>query len=395
MKRVAALAICAGCTNWDALSRDSNEESESCATYVVAGDVHSCVRKANGSLFCWGDNRFGQLGTGDSSRYETPTRVDFGDLGTQKVYVPTGNGNITSDVAVFTCVLASDNAFWCWGDNRFGQLGSGTAGKKPSHVNGLPGNVSKAAAGSGHVCVQSGDGALFCWGRNIQGQLGVGNLQSRDVPALVDVAGQKVERISAGGDFTCARTTDASLFCWGANTEGQLGIGTTLQHTRPVEVVTLGTRVGRIATGGAHACAFTEDDGLVWCWGDNGAGQLGLADTARRLVPTLVDPKGLGRVKTNQILTGGMHTCALRDDSTLWCWGSNRFGQLGTGDTSPRQVPTQVAVDVAGAATGGAHTCVIKLDGSVGCWGNNQYGQLGVSVGSQSVTAVTVMPGCH
>jgi alpha-tubulin suppressor-like RCC1 family protein len=388
--------VSAGCTDWERFSR-TFEGNDVCATYLVTGDIHTCVRKSSGTLLCWGDNRFGQLGTGDTMSHPTPARVDFGGLGTLKVYVPVGNGEISSDLTAFTCALASDQKFWCWGDNRFGQLGTnGTqSALKPVQVQGLEGTVSKATNGAGHTCVQTNEGALYCWGRNLQGQLGLGDTQQRDAPTLVDVAGRTLERLAAGGDFTCAQGTDAMLFCWGANTRGQLGIGTTDQQSKAAQVKTLGTRVGRLTAGAAHACVFTQDDGQVWCWGDNRAGQLGTGDADRRLVPTPIDPKGLGAVRTNQVLAGGSHTCALRDDNTLWCWGGNRFGQLGTGDTTAHPLPVQVATNVSAAAVGGAHTCVLRTDGSVACWGNNQYGQLGLDVGSQSLVPVTVLPACQ
>lgn len=393
---VAPVIASAGCTDWDKLSRDY-EGAGVCATYLVAGDVHTCVRKSSGALYCWGDNRFGQLGTGDTTSHATPTRVDFNGLGTLKVYAPAGTGEISADVAVFTCALASDNQFWCWGDNRFGQLGLGStqSASRPMRVDGISGSASKATNGGGHACVQTNEGALYCWGKNVQGQLGLGDTQQRTSPELVDVAGRTVERLSAGGDFTCARGTDATLFCWGANGRGQLGIGTTDAQSKPTQVKTLGTRVGRISAGGAHVCIFTEDDGQVWCWGDNRSGQLGTGNTDRLLVPTAIDPGGLGQVRTNQLFAGGVHTCALRDDSTLWCWGGNRFGQLGTGDVEPRLTPTQVLTGVTAAYVGGAHTCAIKMDGSVWCWGNNQYGQLGVDVGSQSLSPARVLPPCQ
>jgi alpha-tubulin suppressor-like RCC1 family protein len=388
-----SLALLASCTDWEKFSRDY-EGPGVCPTYVVAGDIHTCVRKSNGTLWCWGDNRFGQLGLGDTAKRPSPTLVDVDGLDTLKVYAPTGNGDISSDLTGFTCALAGDTDFRCWGDNRFGQLGTGDTQSvsRPARVRGLPGIVSKATNGAGHSCVQTTEGALYCWGRNLQGQLGAGG-QQEPTPQHVDL-GRKIERLAAGGDFTCARGVDAVLFCWGANTRGQLGIGNTDPQPRPVEVKTLGTRTGRLAAGGAHACVFTEDDGRVWCWGDNRSGQLGTGDTERRLVPTEIDPEGLGQVKTNQLFAGGNHTCALRDDNTLWCWGGNRYGQLGTGDTEQSLKPRRVLGEVAGAYAGGAHTCVIKSDGSVWCWGNNQYSQLGVDVGSQSLVPVRVMRAC-
>jgi serine/threonine-protein kinase len=367
-----------------------------CPTYLVAGDAHTCLRRADGSLVCWGDNRFGQLGTGDTQKHGAPTPVAFGGLGALKVYAPMGNGEISSDLTAFTCALASDENFWCWGDNRFGQLGTGDteSASKPVLVRGIDGRVAKATNGAGNTCVQTNDGSLYCWGRNLQGQLGTGDTRLQLRPAKIEV-GAPIERLGAGGDFTCVRGTDAALRCWGANTRGQLGIGTTDPQLRPTAVKVLGKRVGRFAAGGAHACVFTEDDGQVWCWGDNRSGQLGTGDTERRLVPTEIDRGGLGRVKVNQIFAGGTHTCALRDDNTLWCWGGNRYGQLGTGDTEPRLVPTEVHHQVSAAYAGGAHTCVIKKDGSVWCWGNNQYGQLGVESGPESTKPVEVLGPCQ
>jgi len=130
-------------------------------------------------------------------------------------------------------------------------------------------------------------------------------------------------------------------------------------------------------------------------WGDNRAGQLGTGDTDRRLAPVVIDPPGLGGVRTNQLFAGGTHTCALRDDNTLWCWGGNRFGQLGTGDTQPRLTPQKVMEGVTAAYAGGAHTCALGTDGSVKCWGNNQYRQLGAFSGPQSLTPVTVLRACQ
>ncbi len=391
---LAIVVTASACTDWERLSTNYDGAGV-CPTYVVAGDVHTCVRKSNGALDCWGDNRFGQLGSGDLEGRTEPTRIAVPG-GTAKIYVPTGNGIINSDLTAFTCALASEGAFYCWGDNRFGQLGTGTteSSTRPMEVIALRGRVSKAANGSGHVCVQTTDGELLCWGRNLSGQLGTGDTRQEPSPVKIDV-GRPIERLAAGGDFTCAGATDSTLFCWGANTRGQLGIDSTETQTRPVPVEALGTRTGRLATGGSHACVFTQDDGQVWCWGDNRSGQLGTGDTERRLAPTPIDPAGLGAVKTNQVFAGGSHTCALRDDNTLWCWGGNRFGQLGTGAPEGRLVPTKVLDGVTGAYAGGAHTCAIKSDGSLWCWGNNQYGQLGGDVGPQSLTPVKVMPACQ
>ena len=146
-----------------------------CPAYVVAADTHTCLRKSNGSLYCWGDNRFGQLGTGDTVKRRTPTRVDFGNLGVAKVFLPAGEGEVSSDLTVFTCAITTDDNLYCWGDNRFGQLGTGdtVSTNKPVLVKALP-RVARASNGTGHTCAQTSDSALFCWGKNTQGQLGLG-----------------------------------------------------------------------------------------------------------------------------------------------------------------------------------------------------------------------------
>lgn len=392
--RVLALILAStGCTDWERFSADYDGDGV-CPTFVVAGDVHSCARKSNGTLRCWGDNRSGELGTGDTATHANQVRANF-DLGTLKVYVPTGNGDITSDRTSFTCVVATDSNFWCWGDNRLGQLGTGNtqSSSRPVRIPALDGKVAKAATGSGHVCVQTNEGGLLCWGRNVDGELGVGDTSMRTTPTRVDI-GRPSERLTTGGGFSCARGTDATLFCWGGNALGQLGIGSTIGQTVPVEVKNISGRIGRIAAGGAHACAFTEDDGQVWCWGDNRVGQLGTGDTEKRLVPTAVKGTSFRSVRTNELAGGGSHTCALRDDNTLWCWGGNRYGQLGTGDTEPRTAPVQILSGVSQIYAGGAHTCALGLDGSVSCWGNNQYGQLGAAVGPQALVPTQAIAAC-
>jgi alpha-tubulin suppressor-like RCC1 family protein len=364
--------------------------------FVVAGDTQTCARLADGSLECWGDNRFGQLGAGDTAKHSV-AKVDLGGLEATRVFLAAGNGDVTSDQAVFGCAITTDNRLSCWGDNRFGQLGTGDhdARSKPAGVDGIPGEISKATNGAGHTCAETSDGALYCWGRNTAGQLGLGDLDPRDTPQKVTMP-ISIERLSAGAAFTCARGTDGSLYCFGSNEYGQLGIGSNAPQNAPMKVMGIASVV-RLTTGAGHSCAFTSD-GIVSCWGDNREGQLGTGDTDARNKPVRIDPDGLGAV--TQVYAGGAHTCAQRVDGSLWCWGSNRFGQLGTGDTKGRVLPEQIAPDVLGNSvsavyTGGAHTCAVKVDGSVWCWGNNQYGQLGVDVGPLATSPVQVRGPCQ
>lgn len=384
--------VLAGCADWGALGRDY-EEGGVCPAFAVAGDTHTCLRKTSGSLWCWGDNRFGQLGTGDKQQRLTPTRIDVGQQAVTKVYLPPGDGELSTDRAVFTCVIATDGTMWCWGDNRFGQLGLGDTDARamPTRVEALGATVAKAGNGAGHTCALTIDGSLWCWGRSSNGQLGTDGGTST---TPVKVVGPTFDRIFLGGRHTCGQSNMSELWCWGANEKGQLGLGDRQDRPAPVKLAPLAQGVTRASAGAAHSCLLTSD-GLTWCFGDNELGQLGIADGGSRLAPAPLG--GSPALHVSQVDTGDAHSCALELDGSLWCWGNNRFGQLGLGDTEPRLVPARVDAlgnDVSSAYAGGAHTCAVKTDGSVWCWGNNQYGQLGTGDSSQRLVPTRVMPRC-
>jgi alpha-tubulin suppressor-like RCC1 family protein len=399
MRSAALVIFLAGCHDWEALSSGEPRATvAACVAYVVGGDSHTCARTTDGALLCWGDNRFGQLGTGDREPRSGPVTAALAGESVTRVYLPAGSGDITADRAVYTCAVTTTTALICWGDNRAGQLGIGKTEPqpKPVAVSGLGSGVARAAAGGGHACAQTSDGALFCWGSNTNGQLGTGDLAQRLEPTRVDTTklASSVDAVACGGSYTCARS-DERIYCWGANEHGQLGIGSPAGASTPTELAVLGSDVTRLSTGANHACAFTAE-GQAWCWGSNVFGQLGTSDTKARNRPTEADSSELGKV--SWISAGGQHTCAIASpDSTLWCWGDNRFGQLGTGDTKPRFAPAQVLAlgdQVSDVYSGGSHTCAKKADGSVWCWGNNQYRQVGADVGAQTTEPVRVFAGC-
>jgi hypothetical protein len=392
--------VLAGCIDWEALSTSYDPDAPldvACAAFVLAGATHSCARLTDGRLYCWGDNRFGQLGTGDRAARPRPTEISVGGLAVGRVDLPAGGGDLTSPLGVFACAITTDAALWCWGDNAHGQLGQGTLepSPTPARVATLSG-VARAAGGGSHVCAHTHAGALHCWGRNLEGQLGTASLRSRSSPVAV-TTGQAVDRVAAGVAHSCARGTDGSLRCWGANDRGQLGDGTTDGRPSPVLVSGL-DGVQSVAAGGRHSCAYTTS-GTAHCWGDNARGQLGSSAGAMVTAPTAVAlPNG---VKVAHVYAGGLHACALDAGAELWCWGDNEHGQLGTDDVESRATPAPAAsetlgTDVAAASAGGAHSCAVKRDGSAWCWGDNLYGQLGVpGTPAQSRTPVRVIAPCR
>ena len=204
--------------------------------------------------------------------------------------------------------------------------------------------AAAVAAGSHHTCALTTGGGVKCWGRNYAGQLGDGTTTDRTMP--VDVVGltSGVAAVAAGYQHTCAVTTAGGLKCWAGNVYGELGDGTTTRRATPVDVVGLTSGVVAVAAGGYHTCALTTAGG-VKCWGLNSSGQLGDGTTTDRTTP--VDVSGLTS-GVAAVAAGYYHTCALTTAGGLKCWGWNVYGQLGDGTTTNRTAP----VDVVGLTSG-------------------------------------------
>ncbi|MBI4955544.1 MAG: hypothetical protein HY908_26225 [Myxococcales bacterium] len=249
-----------------------------------------------------------------------------------------------------------------------GQLGLGSTDLSPhpvaQRVPGLDGVVH--CGNTDHVCAVLLDGTARCWGANGYGAIGDGTTGA-DQPTPTPVSGANdVVDIAAGHAFTCARLGDGRVSCWGANTVGQLGNGTTTDSATPVAVMAIDDAT-TIEAGPLEACVIRADTTL-WCWG-------GFANSTTPVeMPALADVVQVG--------IGPFHMCVVRGDGTLWCWGDNWGGQLGDGTTvgssTPKQVPALGPVTM--AAVGAAHTCALQIDGTVACWGMNHYCQLGIGV---------------
>jgi alpha-tubulin suppressor-like RCC1 family protein len=242
----------------------------------------------------------------------------------------------------------------CWGENQDGQLGDGTTIDRltPVDVVGLSGRVTAIAAGAGHNCALISSDGVECWGLNEMGQLGDGTTSTR--PRPVDVVGLSgaVAAIAGGDSHSCALTSSGGVKCWGWNAYRQLGDGTTSDRLTPVDVSGLARGVTAIATGDVHTCALTSAGG-VECWGVNSAGQLGDGTTGIRLTPVGVSRLGSG---VTALAAGSGHSCALTSVGGVECWGSNFRGELGDGTTRDRVRP----VDVIGFGAANATLAIVS-----------------------------------
>jgi alpha-tubulin suppressor-like RCC1 family protein len=351
-------------------------------TVLAAGYYHTCAIASGGALKCWGYNFYGQLGDGTTTNRSAPVDV---------IGLSSGVNALAAGY-YHTCALSSGSALKCWGYNSSGQLGDGTTTNRraPVDVVGLASGVTALAAGYSHTCAIASGGALKCWGFNSHGQLGDGTTTDRSTP--VDVVGLSngVTALAVGGYHTCAIASGGAVKCWGFNFSGQLGDGTTTQRSTPVDVIGLSSGVIALAAGYSHTCTIASDGGLK-CWGDNSNGQLGDGTTISNSMP--VDVVGLASDMT-VLAAGGYHTCAIASGGALKCWGYNSYGQLGDGTTTNRSAPVEViglSSGMTALAAGYSHTCAIASGGALKCWGRNSYGQLGDGTTTWRSTPVDVV----
>ena len=295
---------------------------------------------------------------------------------------PPANAALTPAIAAIaagfhhSCALTAGGGVKCWGDNSLGQLGNGTTTSSPLPVGvvGLASGVKAIAAGQNTTCALTIGGGVKCWGANYTGQLGVGTAISSSTP--LDVLGMSsgIVAIAPGARHTCALTSAGGVKCWGANGDGQLGDGTTTGSLFPIDVPTLTAGVTAIAVNNDDTCALTNAGG-VKCWGNNVVGALGNGTTTDRFVPT--DVVGLaGGVAAISVGLG--YTCALTGGGGVKCWGA---ANARIGNATP--IDSVIPADMSGLASGvtaisvGGNACVLTMSGGVKCWGADDLGQLG------------------
>ena len=239
---------------------------------------HNCAVKLDGSAWCWGNNATGQLGDGTTTTRNTPVAVSG---------MASGAAQMTAG-GTHSCAVKTDGSAWCWGSNANGQLGNGTttSSTTPVAVSTMASAVTMISAGFAHTCAVKTDGSAWCWGSNVSGQLGDGTTISSTTPMAVISMASGVTQLVAGYNHVCVRKSGA-VWCWGWNFNGQLGDGTNTQRTSPVAVLGFDFGVTQIAAGGSQSCAI-RTNGSAWCWGSNSNGQLGDGSLTNRTLPVMV-----------------------------------------------------------------------------------------------------------
>lgn len=246
------------------------------------------------------------------------------------------------------------------------------------------------ATGTRHSCALNPGGTVQCWGTNSQGQLGDGTTTDRKAPGTVAGITTATQISAFGGDHTCAVLANGAVQCWGDNGTGQLGNGssTFLNSTQPTTVTGIATAVA-VSAGVSHSCAVLAS-GAVQCWGQNNLGQLGNGTTVSSNLPVLVS--GVSNAK--DVSAGNTHSCAVLTTGGIQCWGANGDGALGNNATTNSSTPVAVSgmSDAKQVAAGSGFSCAVLNSGSVQCWGNNGLGQLGTGkvTGTPFKTPVTV-----
>jgi alpha-tubulin suppressor-like RCC1 family protein len=384
---------------------------------LAAGEHHVCAADADGAVSCMGANGWGQLGVAGSGQL-APELVDAGpwsdvtagDTNTCAIsagpgaHSTCGGENYDGELGTgtrkslqvlapldtmrwqqlsaglgFVCGIGDSSQPLCWGTNADGELGApaGAMATTPQRPN-VPSGTFNDIAANDHACAKDSGNQLYCWGNNTP-------------PTMIPPVAPNSDwnDVAVGTGFTCAiGNVNLLVYCWGANDAGQLGIGSTVPQAAPTKVAG-STQFSKIFAGARHACAISSG-AAAYCWGDNHSGQLGIAGVQMQTTPTLI----AGTWK--RMALGTLHSCGLRSDLQIACWGANTRGQVGNGDTARATVTTPLVVAVPGVAswtalaTGTQHTCAVAAPtGPLYCWGSNDDGAL-VDGNAWSATPVPV-----
>jgi alpha-tubulin suppressor-like RCC1 family protein len=354
---------------------------------LAVGETTVCALDENGKVFCWGTNSL-------QWEYGTDTTTLPSSSSPVAVPIPALTA-IAAGVGQHMCGIAPSRQGLCWGRGQFGQLGGGALGKLGNPVTAVEsGTWAQISVSRLATCAVSLNDAGYCWGSNQRGGLGNASISTGSsiaIPAPIDNA-DSYRAVVPGWLHTCAIATNGLLYCWGDNTNGQLGIGTTdnQAHLEPM-IVSFTERFESVALGSRSTCGITVDHRAL-CWGQNATGQLGDGTITSRALPTLVAGglkfvaitlgSGFGGGTSVAPPVGGQanaaHTCAITESGAPYCWGWNGDGQLGDGTRTDRRVPVTVQGNLVLTSIGAGGTSTCGMNGNaIWCWGSNGFGQLG------------------
>ena len=322
------------------------------------------------NVLSWGLGSSGQLGNGTASSLQlTPVEPSGGyDL---SWCAASAGGNHTS-------AIKTNGSVWVWGNNSSGQLGTGTTTNRSSPGTTVGGGLTwcQVSAGTYQTAALKTNGTLWTWGRNSYGQLGNGTVVNSCSPVTVCGGGDTWCAVSAGEQPMAAVKTDGTLWTWGRNNLGQLGNETVVNRSSPGQVAGTVFTWCAVSAGQQHVAAV-KIDGTLWAWGYNSSGQLGNSTVVNLSSPGQVAGGGYTWCAVS---AGADMTTAIQTNGTAWTWGLNNLGQLGMGTTVNRSSPGPVTGTNSlwcGISSGLRHNAAIKTDGSVWTWGANYFGELG------------------
>jgi prepilin-type N-terminal cleavage/methylation domain-containing protein len=359
-----------------------------------SGGYTICSLSSESLVYCSGKGNFGQRG--DGLNYDNNTWSAFnmsGLLSGKKIkQVISSEGN--------TCVLANDGNAYCTGINQFGQLGRGDVNDSNVPVlvsnTGVLLNKTIKTISNSHwaFCALASDDQVYCWGGNWAGQLGNNSNNQSSLPTAVNtsgvLSGKKIKLLGSGGSYAnhhfCAIANDNKLYCWGANSVGQLGNNSTSDSNTPVAVYDQGLlrnkSITNVRMGSSHTCALTSG-GVLYCWGWNDYGQLGDGTNNNSSVPIAVNINNIsGNKLIRDFVLGYGYTCLLTGDNKIYCTGQNNWNEFGNGNQTNSNTLTATDMNNFGNKTVSSlvgladSMCAITNDGSLYCWGRNDMGQL-------------------
>lgn len=336
------------------------------------------------AAWSWGYNGFGRLGLGDTTNRSSP--VQIGSLTDWKDISVSGQGH--------TLAIKNDGTVWGWGLGTYGQLGNFSTVHRSSPTQIVSGSWKQVAAGTSHSIALAMDGSIWGWGRNSEAQLGVGNRTNRSSPTQIS-GFANWKQIAAGGDHCAAVKNDNTLWLWGWGASGQLGFGSSGAYAYKLSPSQLaGTNWKQVACGQAHTMAV-KTDGTLWTWGRNTWGQLGNNTTS-----DIQSPIQVGSLTTwSQVFSGSQsqNVFAIKTDGTLWAWGRSTNGLIGNGTSGGAYAgfssPVQVGslTDWRRISGGASHVIATKNNGTLWAWGANPFGGLGT--GNTTYTSSPVQIG--